>query len=496
MRHLNILVWNDNSIELDNWSDTITKGGALQSNILTSTNTNPSEVAEHLYERCWDLVVLDVVCGGQPVGLDIARAIRSKDPFIPVIAVTRYPAQVYNAEVGLEECALSGIYDASVIQDAGVFREVAVRQSLNHWYGMFPECALVRRAKWELEKAVRSGLLKGDYAGLVQCLNRLPYSKSIDAWHTQLCGEIGKLLGEHGLTGTAELYSNIVSTFQTADPYFMAAKLGRRHLSHNIQVYLLGMIILLSNTDVREYAIRDIESAIRVDSQDALNYAILTWSCIGTSHDVAYLSQYLGRITESLSQVANKFHPYMPEGTAVASGWEWPDTHHSDVGSAMWRSHTFSSELETLVCTRIADAVARHDSSLSGREVVDSKEWASYLAVLCDELQDWHRERHEQEPGKDLPHRAPWRLFTLESLNINRAANGKTSLKLNMMIRDYPKYVADKVGSQGQYQVVDRFEQILSVLKKNLKSEAGWKVHLSADFVMRKVELAEKAVEF
>lgn len=499
-----IFIWNDDIAELDNW-----KGFSEEVGFVKPTGVSGNSIDEVLgvfLGDFYDLVLLDVLSGNSPetcFGLQVAKEIRRNDPLVPIILVTSSPSQVYK-NLNLDELTVSGIYHNSVMS-SGVFKDLAVRESINRWYSAYPEYVLVRRCTYLIEKAFEEAQDKEFMQQLVKCIRSLPFSHSVDSWHIQLEKDIAKLLRDSGLGHVRTAYQKIVGIFRKADPFYMAVKLGRRHMSHNVQVFLMGIVILL---EVRSLKVSAIDALNKIRKQDNSNKALadslLIWACISMTHDVGYLSQHMKTVSSEIAKIANSFKEVLLDNEAkdliepVISNW--PETHHAEIGARLWMKYApdiNDPEAEFFSC--IAQAIQRHDSSqettLPDKVSPTPDMWAQFLAVLCDELQDWHRYRHETPPGNTEDNTIPWRLFVLEAFSVNNTDHADSvEISIGFALKDFDVFVRNRLGTISIDEVERKFDRVLDVLETNLYCQRDWEIKLSAEFISRNNELATRSI--
>jgi hypothetical protein len=248
----------------------------------------------------------------------------------------------------------------------------------------------------------------------------------------------------------------------------------------------MGMVILLSDDELWQRACDSMGHLRPGSNPDAIPIAvILLWACIGATHDAAYLSEKLSRVTDRLAVVANRFRVAFDPMPSERNAWDWPNDHHAVVGGRLWRRLVGATSLDARMADTIASAIERHDSSIcTGR--VQLASWASFLAVLCDELQDWHREPRETPMGNEVPAENPWRRFSLELFRLDKdKVSGATTLSLAFAVQDYPPHVIVEKGSAGTKVVEGRFVRILKTLRANLEVTHPWRIELTARFSSR-----------
>lgn len=338
MEALRILLWNDEPETLRSWLDTAKADGFP--GCIGSDSQDADAVVRRFLETQPDVVVLDIMVKKKraPLGLTIAKKMREVDPLVPLIAITAYPNEVYAVEGDLNQLGFCGIYHNTVVQK-NMFREVAVRYALGHWNAMLSEHVLIRATLVAMEQRLGKILDGEDLGAMVHTLRRLPYAPSIESWHRELCEDIAVALERRGHSDLAKAYREIVAVFEQADPFFMASRLGRRHLSHNIQVFLMGLIILLSDNELWQYACDSFKDISPTSDADAIPISVLLlWACIGTTHDAAYLSQNLSIVTSRLATIASRFRVAFDPMPSEQTGWKWPADHHATVGGTLWRS--------------------------------------------------------------------------------------------------------------------------------------------------------------
>ncbi|MFC2145799.1 hypothetical protein ACFLRT_00395 [Acidobacteriota bacterium] len=500
---LHFFLWNDEESYAKSWRETIMSDGFPKVEICF--NLNVDSVLKEYESDFYDIVICDVICGdNRPLGLDIVQAIRNSDPIVPIITITRYPKTVYEARE-LESYTLTGIFHADVMQPM-MFRDVVLRPSLNQWHMSVFEFSLVRRCLWQLKETFGDWDDDNAVNLLRNCLQRLPFSPSIKSWHKQLCSTIIEILERRGFEDMRTIYSDIVNIFQDADSFHTANKSGKRHLAHNVQVFLMGLIILLEEGNLKGLAVESSKKVFNTtEPLKSLLDAILIWGCISTTHDVAYLSQDMKQVIDTIVEISNKFKPALAklmgqEPKDLKKG-NWPTNSHGEVGAMLWeskidilaeekkkKSKNPVNDREKEAVSIISKAIESHDRSNSPPIKLAAENWAQFLLILCDELQDWHRDRKEKEPGEDPIENIPWRIFALETFRINKEDDyGKIKLEMQFVAKDYPNFVLENVGKPGRKIVQQNFSKILDTLSNRLCSEKEWEIELSAEFISRDI---------
>lgn len=494
MNKLRILLWNDEQDKLDDWKKVATDDGFAPS---ANSDREPNAVVAHFERELFDLVVLDIVeqAGEKkrpppevPLGLRIAKAIRGKDPLVPIVAVTQYPDRVYDKHDDLDDYDLAGIYHYTIMRPF-MFRDMVVQDSLNRWHVLYPDFAVVREAVFGVQAAFRDEAERDFADKMTNCLRRLPCSQSPEAWHSKLQEHIGNSLRDTELKGIERTYAEIAGAFETADRFYMAARLGRRHLSHNVQVFLLGTILLLAETEVQKCAIQSVRRILpdRTEKR-ALAEALLLWGCMSTTHDAAYLSQNMTAVTKELADLSGFF----ADAVQNASGqrvtpkqkWVWPPLHHAKVGAALWRLRgPDAGSPEGQIAAIVADAIENHDASQKDRATpkYGPTEWGRFLALMCDELQEWRRER----PEVDIP----WRIFALQLFRLTKDAAG-VHVDMSFVAKDHPRFINAFAGTPGQDVIQKQFDRTGKTVEASLWYGTGWDLHLSAQVVSRGISPA------
>jgi len=463
-----------------------------------------------------DVLVMDILYNKprkskpvNPLGLKLLNAVRKQDSLVPALAVTVAPAEVIMQGVALEECGFCGIYPSSILSNSSGLFKTALRQSLNMWHVQVPEFALARRCLHALQSVSQD---VGDIVGkrLSSAVMELPHIGSINAWHHHLGEQITDLLHECKYERMELKFKTMVSIFADSDPFYMAGTSSRRHLSHNVQVFLLGLAIMLADTEIRQSAIANFKKLKKdCPEAEALADAVLTWACISLTHDCAYLSQAMKKVCDKLNEIACVYAPVLGLNLSAAPIFdktltEWPETPHPKVASDLWLVglKNDGSKEETMI-RLIASAVERHDSNYAkhtGLGTVSNQEWTKFLAVLCDELQDWQRLRDTTSPGIKMDgereEKNPWRNFAVERIDIGtEPVSKKNKLAIDFVIQDHPRIVKEDVGMAGRKSVESRFDEILDVIKDNLTTQNGWLISLRAEFVSRSVNAVVKSRE-
>ena len=495
MSHLKIFLWNDDEKIADEWTSVISLPEFGP--VVVSTSKTLIEVIDKFKSEAPDIVILDIMCSGgeRTMGLNIAEEIRKVDLLIPIIAVTKEPKLVYQATDRFEHLGFAGVFDASVMEK-GIFGPIALRPSLNYWHSVAPEFALVRRCSQLARVAFTKH--ESEFAEeFVSAIEALPFSGSTESWHPQLSKSLASLMRKRGHHNLVERFEKMVGIFQKADPFYMAASSSRRHLSHNVQVFLLGLSVLLGCEPVYRRALVEVEKArAGISSTSALIDAVLIWGCIAITHDTAYLIEHFETLTKDLAILSEEFslafdlsaRPKPLKKTA------WPNKDHGAVGAMLWENN-LPAGYECAYFRIIAKAISRHDSKHFPDSPADLSQWADFLAVLSDELQDWGRERLQHAPGARPFQTKTWGMFCLEGVYVgldrkkkkptDKPETTQWSVALTFVARDHPEIIARRYGCDGEQTVRDTFERITKSLRKNLRSPEQILVELTVHFVSR-----------
>jgi CheY-like chemotaxis protein len=291
---MTILIWNDKPNLLRSWSST---ARASNCEVVETGALQPENVVARFRETVPDMVLLDLIQdeSDEPLGIDIARAIRKIDNLVPIIVVTRDPQRIYKHGRDVDELDIIGLYDATIMRRTESFSAFVVRRPLNLWHELAPDFAITRTVAAALEGRFRGHDGEEMANRLAANIRLLPLSGAHDSWHKQLCGSLADFFREIELPNISAAYTEIVRVFETADPFYMAQGTSRKHLSHNIQVFLLGVLVLLEFPKMRKAAVTDLEPLTPGWSETRrLSAALAIWGGIATTHDVAYLSQHHG----------------------------------------------------------------------------------------------------------------------------------------------------------------------------------------------------------
>jgi hypothetical protein len=415
---------------------------------------------------------------------------------VPIIAVSRDPESVYLATSKFEKLGFAGVYHSSVMQRS-VFKTIAVRPSLDHWHSIAPDFALTRRCLLNVRDALGSED-RSFSDELIKMIEALPYSLSTESWHAQVRTPLERLMRRRSFDKMADRFAKIATIFGKADPFYMAGTRSRRHLLHNVHVFLIGLLILLEWEPIRQCTIDEVRARSRengaVGNNQALEDAILIWACIAMTHDTAYLSEHFVSLSEKIANVAREFLPAFDsvERVEPVQQARWPETPHGKVAANLWRLDIPTSiaeqTLEEKYFMIIANAVERHDSKHFSGAFVHFPEWASFLAILCDEVQNWARERLDSPPGGNPFENVTWRLFCLEGIEIVRETplgDQKWRLLFTFIARDHPEVIAKRFGSGGEEAVRNEFSRIAKTLRANLVSPVPLRLELVVHFATR-----------
>jgi hypothetical protein len=482
-----IFVWNDNNEHLANWCSTVREAQFTAHS--TDVKDVPSVVAK--FEAAFpNLVLLDLLSDheGVTLGYEIALAIRKVDPLVPIIIVTRDPSRLFGSDCRLEDLDVLAYFEATIMGRATAFREIAVRRIVNLWHQLVPDHLLARHASRCFKQCSKGSDYAEAVAGLDIEIRRLPLSGSIDIWHKKFCAKMADLLDGLALPNLKTVFNQTVKLFEIADPFYMAAGKSRRHLSHNVQVFLVGLIVLSEHEPLRHDAIESMRSLFPGKSDPELFWtAVAIWGCVALTHDTAYLSQYFSEISNALTALSTEFQPALKVNTPLQA-WIWPTVHHGAVGARLWLdqvSKTKAGTLENSLAELIAGGIARHDSNITEKDLkavdlpdnrskvpLDKSHWIQFLAVLSDELQNWQRDRDDRP--KDF------RLFALDDLLMEKGERGQNILWMTFAVKDHPRRIRESEGTQGSEEVLKGFNIAKEKLERNLDSKGTLKVKLCA----------------
>lgn len=496
MKHLKILVWNDNETYAKKWQTCVANGDAPEDleRVPVSTSKNVAEVIHAFETEMPDVVVLDIKCDGDPkMGLRIAAGIREKDFLVPIIAVTRDPEVVYLATNEAEVLGFAGVFEESVMKK-NVFEPIALRPSLNQWHLVAPEFALVRACIKAIQSAF--GNEEQNFVNeLCPMLAALPFSGSVESWHTQVREPLLRLMRRRSLTKMAERFDFMAQLFERSDPFYMAGSRSRRHLSHNVQVFLLGLAVLTGLDVMSKTAVNHVQKLrSSTTAKEALMDAILIWACIANTHDTAYLSEHLGDLTGRLNELVKDFATVIPPTTKIKGLPKvvWPSYPHAEIAAKFWRQNLPADptkwSFDEQLCDVVASGIARHDSKHFKNQPVSFDRWQEFLAVLSDELQDWGRERLTNPPGARPYETVTWNLFCLEGVEIKTVKNvtgEEARIELTFIARDHPQIIAKRFGSDGEETVRSTIARIAQSLRDNLRSISPFGIDLTVRFVSR-----------
>lgn len=498
MKHLRIFIWNDDLIAAADWQKIIAGDDAPEElkKVPKSTAITVEQVVQDCFGECPDVVLLDIKSENDTkMGLKIAEAIRKRDLLIPILAVTKDPKIVYLSTDKFEKLGFAGIFHKSVMTD-GVFKQVALRPSLNQWHLLVPEFPLVRHCIRLLRAAF--GAQEAQFVQqFTQMLEALPFSRSIESWHQQIRGPLSLFMERRNMNVISTEFLNLTDLFESSDPFYMAGSKSRRHLSHNVQVFLIGLASLLGLEPLQTTATNSV-MALRNDNDrfGALVDAILIWACIANTHDVAYLSETFGTLVDKIGKLSDRFAVAFSNNEELTrvQNVVWPTTHHGKVAADLWKqkkSANAISEFEKKCIDLIAAGIERHDSKYFPDQAVQMDDWSSFLAVVSDELQDWGRERLEQMPGAKPFETVTWGMFCLEGINISMIESNDApiwSLALTFIARDHPEVIMNRFGMGGKTLVQESFARIARNLRKNLRSSIPIDIELKVNFVSRPSE--------
>jgi len=479
MKHLKILIWNDNVKFARDWCKVVKNEGF---GCVFTTEIDVGTVVKVFEKQQPDVVLLDIMCDeDRERGIEIAEEIRKKDLLIPIIAVTRELDAVYLTTKKFEELGFAGIYHASVME-TGVFVAIALRPSLNQWHLVVPEFVLVRKSIQCIQINFKEES-DGFYSEIRKMIEALPFSGSIESWHKQVQDPLVRLMRRRKLNKIADYFVKMSDIFEKADPFYMAGSHSRRHLSHNVQVFLIGLSVFLGCDFLKNAAVKQIRLFNSdLEELDALKDAVLLWACVSLTHDVAYFSEHLSDMMGDIAKLSKKFLPAFDSSERVepVKIVNWPATSHGKVAAKLWQIEqpeaSTDFEYENHLIEVIGKSIARHISQDFKDDPVNSAQWAEFLIVLSDEIQDWGRERLEKIPT--------WGLFCLEGIQFKNKTD-QQKITFTFIIRDLPEFLRLRYGSDGEEDVRNAFSKIAKILKENLKSTVPCTINLVAQFVSR-----------
>jgi CheY-like chemotaxis protein len=243
---MRFFVWNDNPLKLKDWSDLIkSRSPGMTPEVHPTHELDIHKILAEFRAFDPDVVLLDIVASNlsRSHGVDIAREIRQFDSLIPILAITEDPSAVYEASGDLASLAFAGIHHASVMNKAS-FWSSALRPSLNNWHLIAPDYALIRQIVGQLQANTRDEGIRSSFQKLAALLVSLPLLGDTDVWHKAVSKEITWLM-DPVFPNLAKKFSELSTLFQKADPFYMASTRSRKHLSHNVQVFLLGLRSLI-----------------------------------------------------------------------------------------------------------------------------------------------------------------------------------------------------------------------------------------------------------
>jgi hypothetical protein len=491
MKPIKVFIWNDKPEEAERWQDIIAAGEGIDT-VPMSTSLVRTEVLQAFMAAKPDVVVLDIKSRGDTkMGLEIAEDIRNHDLLVPILAVTREPKIVYLATNQYEKLGFAGVFHASVMEP-GVFGPIALRPSLNQWHSLVPEFPLTRYCIQQVRAAFADSdsQFEKEFTAM---LESLPFSGSMESWHAQIRDPLMRFMERRGLNKLASRFKFMAELFEKADPFYMAGSRSRRHLSHNVQVFLTGLGILLACEPIRQIALKKLRERRDLSDSDGLQDAILIWACIANTHDVAYLCENLAVFTEQLEKVTGIFSTVFPTtGTPSAiPRVNWPALPHGEVAAKLWLADV-PVDFEKHYFDDVAAAILRHDSKNFPNSPIAMAHWAQFLAILSDELQDWGRERLNNPPGGQPFESNTWGLFSLERFQVSYVDgfpvnSNKPSwlLALAFVARDHPEIIASRFGTSGEETVRTTFSTIARTLRSNLRSATPFAIELKVDFISR-----------
>ena len=507
MAGIKLFVWNDDDDKLRTWIDAAVSDGIGKDDIQKCCSRDAAVVVQEWTKSEADVVLLDVMLEGrQPFGLTVAKRIHDLDPLVPIMGVTAYPDQVYNAymdEASAQHARLAGIYHQSALKK-GLFVDFALRETLQRWHTSCKQVALLRRCVRSLQAEMQTrddGAASRGLRVLIEALRQLAFERSVDIWHEQLSSKVQQLLRDAECESLAASFGSVADLFRKADRFHMAVGRGRRHLAHNVQVFAAGIPCLLAEGDLRRHAEESIADLFPGCTRKDRGYlAVLLWACASMTHDVAYIGETFSDVCRDLCAVAREMELKRAtmdlcggDGVGVPTGVE---ESHAALGAKLWRrrfanckagSTSEPSKGEADAAEIIASAIESHHGGARGSAKIESRDWMSFLAVMCDEIQDWHRERHEEE--------ILWEFFELERYGISSSAK-RTNVELEFVAQDIPLVAAWVKGMPPRAEVEARLDQIKRQLEERL--DYGGKMHvlMRACFPLRNALPAEKKATF
>lgn len=511
-----ILQWARCATRISNWTEDRANDPTDMNECKVCRSTDTAQVASECFAYRPDIVVLDIVAAKPGLGTDkrlgitIAKRIRRDDELVPIVAVTARPDRLYEfggdiddpdieeqEKMTFDQIRFAGIYHNSVMNSESTFHDLAIRPSLIQWQILTPEYVLVRKCVELLHRYADQNTELGRLADFLEALPLQP----IGSWHRSLAELLATIMSEQGMDSVANGFTTMCNLFQKADPLYMAITKSRLHLSHNVQVFLLGLVAILGIDSIRQKATADLESILASSSEatdqikNPLLSTVLTWACVGMTHDTAYLAEKGQDFIDTVSSTLSGLIPKQPKGIghdiSPLAKARFPEVKHSDVGRTLWMDFKDDGFQGKLI-EKIASAVYFHDPipARAGTEeqTIDSTRWLDFVAILSDELQDWGRVRPELPSGADDWASNPWRLFALQNVAVrNYLDPAGASLHLQFLAVDNAKKVHDALAKPGSTQVERRFEWIRSQLTKRLRSSESFTVNLQVSFSSRSV---------
>ena len=269
----------------------------------------------------------------------------------------------------------------------------------------------------------------------------------------------------------------------------MAEGKSRKHLSHNVQVFLLGIATLLSRTELRAFMLQDIKKNVFDGPDGEVVYlGIIAWACFATTHDVGYLVEKGTEVCLTLSRLSNKLDQMRGKGSRkLGFAFRGPllkMTHHAIVGRDIWR-RCGGSPIEQKIAALVAAGIERHDCGRAVQVPVHSSEWLSFAAVLCDELQDWERFRPDAVPGNEFGE-SPWHVFSLSEIVIGETTGAESLIFLGFVASWNYDELAEEGGTVGLDKVKSRLDKILKGLERNLRTSFGFTIKLQVRMLSAK----------
>jgi CheY-like chemotaxis protein len=399
----------------------------------------------------YDAILLDIMWGSVPKGIETAEAIRRRYPLIPIIVISNKAKRQHFTK--LLAYRINGYLDKTEPGNpACEYIRTAIQQQQGDELGW----DLVNKVKLT---AIRDGGWHGETVwGALRAFTRgtNSYERWLgfrDAWHPVL-----------EPLGATTLLADLTNLFHQHELLTLISSASMRgHLEHVVHVYMLGYLISHNAKCVRsraEAVVRDLlpyDAKTGLSDVDLWDYYQWAWLFAALLHDVGYALEVVPDIVPGLDCAVSEFPGAVMEPAALkefqAQGWDPTNPHvrAADVAIKGVLGRLRRSDLADLVsdeksrvfkkgrrkfnhgfasAVRFIKPAEEALRNLRGRpSLVPAVQWAgtamalhamrepmlasterhakaislnddplSFLLAVCDEIQEWNRARPDQKP--------------------------------------------------------------------------------------------------